>query len=309
MDKTRTTKQIKHKALELGFMGIAIAKAEHMSKEALHLEQWLNKGFHGEMSYMENHFDKRVDPTKLVAGSKSVISLMYNYYSENPQSQNNSPNIAMYALGKDYHKVIKKKLIHFFHWIQDTYGEVAGRCFVDSAPIMERDWAKRSGLGWTGKHTLLIHPQKGSYFFLCEIICDLELDYDLPIKDFCATCTRCIQACPTDAIAPQGYLLDGSKCISYLTIELKNEIPEEFTSKLENWVFGCDICQQVCPWNRFSKPHSEEKFLPKPELLEMKSKDWEEMTEEVFDTVFTGSPLKRTKYKGIRRNLDFIKKN
>ena len=307
MNKSTITKRVKDQAYELGFGGIAIAKAEHMEPEARRLENWLNEGRHGEMNYLENYFDKRVDPTKLVPNSKSVISLMYNYYTEAEQSDPEAPKLAMYAYGKDYHKVVKKKLIQLLKWMQDEFGEVAGRCFVDSAPVLERDWAKRSGLGRVGKHTLLINQKKGSYFFLCEIICDLELDYDHPIKDHCGICTRCIEACPKDAKSKEGYLLDGSKCISYLTIELKNEIPTEYTDKMENWMFGCDICQQVCPWNRFSTPHDESKFEPKNGLLDMTKRDWEEITEEAFDTIFAGSAVKRTKFSGLKRNIKFLK--
>ena len=307
MDKREITRALKIKAKEMGFIGIAIAKAQHMDEEAGRLESWLNQNNHGEMSYLENYFDKRVDPTLLVPGSKSVISLMYNYYTEERQEDPLAPKLAMYAYGKDYHKTVKKKLIHLFKWMTESYGEIDGRCFVDSAPVLERDWAKRSGLGWVGKHTLLINPKKGSYFFLCEIICDLEFEYDHPIKDHCGTCTRCIEACPTDAISEEGYVMDGSKCISYLTIELKNEIPDAFSGQMQNWMFGCDICQQVCPWNRFSKPHNEEKFNPKDELLKMRKQDWEEITEDVFDKLFEGSAVKRTKFKGLKRNIDFLK--
>ena len=307
MDKTEKTRLIKDKAAELGFIGIAIAKAEHMDEEARRLEDWLNKGYQGEMSYLENHFDKRVDPTKLVPGSKSVISLMFNYYSGKTQEDPDAPKIAMYAYGKDYHKVVKKRLLNLFKWMQETFGDLNGRCFVDSAPVLERDWARRSGLGWVGKNTLLINPKVGSYFFLCEIICDLDLTFDHPIRDHCGTCMRCIEACPTDAIHEKGYIMDGSKCISYLTIELKNEIPESFTGQMENWMFGCDICQQVCPWNRFSVQHSEEKFLPKEPLLQMNKREWEEITEEVFEKLFEGSAVKRTKFKGLKRNIEFLK--
>jgi epoxyqueuosine reductase len=307
MNKIETTRQIKDKAKELGFMGIAIAKAEHMDEEANRLEDWLNQNNHGEMSYLENYFDKRVDPTKLVPGAKSVISLMYNYYTEEKQEDPLAPKLAMYAYGKDYHKVVKKKLIELFRWMSESVGEIDGRCFVDSAPVLERDWARRSGLGWVGKNTLLINPKEGSYFFLCEIICDLELEYDHPIKDHCGTCTRCIEACPTDAISDEGYILDGSKCISYLTIELKKEIPKEFSNQMENWMFGCDICQQVCPWNKFSKPHCEEKFMPREELLSMNKREWEEITEDAFNNIFAGSAVKRTKYKGLKRNIEFLK--
>ena len=258
------------------------------------------------MSYMENHFDKRVDPTKLVPDSKSVISLMYNYYTDQKQSDPDAPHIAMYALGKDYHKVVRKRLIQLYKWLESTVGEIDGRCFVDSAPVMERDWARRSGLGWVGKHTLLINKNKGSYFFLAEIICDVELEYDGPSKDHCGTCTRCIEACPTDAISKDGYLMDGSRCISYLTIELKGSIPKQFSGLMADNVFGCDICQQVCPWNRFSTPHQEPKFDPKEQLMSMTKSDWKDMQEEVFTEVFAGSPIKRTKFEGIRRNIDFL---
>ncbi|MDF1699440.1 MAG: tRNA epoxyqueuosine(34) reductase QueG [Saprospiraceae bacterium] len=308
MDKKDRTQLLKQQALDMGFMGIAIAKAEHMDEEAIRLENWLNQNNHGEMSYLENYFDKRVDPTKLVPGSKSVISLMYNYFTEEQQEDPEAPQLAMYTYGKDYHKVVKKKLIHLYKWMSEQFGSIDGRCFVDSAPVLERDWARRSGLGWVGKHTLLVNPKRGSYFFLCEIICDLEFEYDHPIKDHCGTCTRCIEACPTDAISEKGYIMDGSKCISYLTIELKNSIPEEFKDQMENWMFGCDICQQVCPWNKFSVPHQEDKFQPKEGLLTMKKQEWEEITEEVFSTLFEGSAVKRTKYKGLKRNIDFLKK-
>ena len=307
MDKKEITIKIKAKAKEMGFMGIAIAKAEHMDEEAGRLENWLSQDNHGEMSYLENYFDKRVDPTLLVPGSKSVISLMYNYYTDEKQEDPLAPKLAMYAYGKDYHKVVKKKLIQLFKWMSESFGEVDGRCFVDSAPVLERDWARRSGLGWVGKHSLLINPKEGSYFFLCEIICDLDLEYDHPIKDHCGTCTRCIEACPTDAISEEGYIMDGSKCISYLTIELKNDIPDAFSDQMQNWMFGCDICQQVCPWNKFSKPHQEEKFQPKEELLKMRKQDWEEITEDIFGKLFEGSPVKRTKFEGLKRNIEFLK--
>ncbi len=298
---------IKTKAAELGFFLCGISKAEYMTEEAKNLESWLNKNNHGEMSYMANHFDKRVDPTLLVPGAKSVISLAYNYYTPDKQEDTEAPKISKYAYGKDYHDILKKKLFKFFDWIRETFGDVEGRVFVDSAPVLERDWAKRSGLGWVGKHTLLINPKKGSYFFLAEIILDLEITYDDPITDYCGTCTRCIDACPTDAISPSGYFLDGSKCISYLTIELKSAIPSSFDDKMENYIFGCDICQQVCPWNRFSSPHHEDAFLPKPELLSMTKEEWYELSNPAFDLLFEGSAVKRTKYQGLKRNIDFIK--
>jgi len=301
------TKLITQEAQRLGFETIGFAKAEHMDEEARHLETWLTKGLHGKMQYMENHFDLRVDPTKLVAGAKSVICLTYNYYTDQEQIDTEAPKISKYAYGKDYHFVIKEKLKELLHFIRENIGEVNGRCFVDSAPVLERDWASRAGTGWTGKNTLLIHPKKGSYFFLAELIIDLELEYDHPMRDYCGTCTRCIDACPTEAISPQGYLVDGSKCISYFTIELKEAIPEDYKDKFENWMFGCDICQEVCPWNRFSKPHTEPAFEPHPDLLQMKKQDWLDITEEVFQKVFKDSAVKRTKFPGLKRNIDFLK--
>ena len=302
------TQLIKQEAYRLGFDFVGIAKAEYMDEEARHLEAWLNQGMHGKMQYMENHFDKRVDPCKLVPGAKSVVSLVYNYYTDQKQSDPEAPKISQYAYGKDYHFVVKDKLKALFNYINDTIGEVAGRCFVDSAPVLERDWAKRSGTGWVGKNTLLINPKQGSYFFLAELIIDLELLTDDPIKDYCGTCTKCIDACPTEAISPQGYLLDGSKCISYFTIELKEAIPDSFHGKFENWMFGCDICQDVCPWNRFSKRHQEQTFEPHPDLLSLSKNDWEELTEEVFKELFRKSAVKRTKYEGLKKNIDFLKK-
>lgn len=258
------------------------------------------------MSYMAKHFDKRLDPTKLVPGAKSVISLMYNYYNEDQQADPEAPKISMYAYGKDYHKVIRKKLKHLLDHIQSEIGEIEGRCFVDSAPVMERQWAAKSGLGWQGKNTLLINTKKGSYYFLAEIILDLDLTHDHAIADHCGTCTKCIDACPTEAISAEGYLLDSRKCISYLTIELKDEIPEEYKTQMDGWMFGCDICQRVCPWNRFSSPHQEEKFLPKEDLLSKPKGEWLELTEEVFNSLFEGSAVKRTKYRGIKRNIEFL---
>ena len=299
---------IKEEAFRLGFSFVGIAKAEQMDEEARRLEAWLNQGKHGTMSYLANHFDKRIDPTELVPGAKSVISLMYNYYTNKKQEDPEAPKISKYAYGEDYHFVIKRKLKELLYFIGENAGPVQGRIFVDSAPVLERDWARRSGIGWVGKNTLLIHPRAGSYFFLAEIIFDLELTYDGPIKDYCGTCRRCIDACPTDAIAPQGYILDGSKCISYFTIELKEAIPEEYRGKFENWMFGCDICQEVCPWNRFSTPHEEPAFEPKAELLEMSRNDWEDVTEEVFLELFRHSAVKRTKYEGLKRNISFLKK-
>ena len=260
------------------------------------------------MAYMANHFDKRTDPRKLVPGARSVISLMYNYYTEETQEDPEAPKISKYAYGKDYHFVLKRKLKSLFYFIEEKIGKVEGRVFVDSAPVLERDWARRSGLGWMGKNTMLIHPRAGSYFFLAEVILDLELECDEPIKDYCGTCRRCIDACPTGAISPEGYILDGSKCISYFTIELKDAIPEQYRGKFENWMFGCDICQEVCPWNRFSRPHDEPAFEPKPELLDKTKQEWEEITEEVFRELFRQSAVKRTQYEGLKRNIAFLKK-
>jgi epoxyqueuosine reductase len=264
---------------------------------------------HGQMGYMANHFDKRVDPTKLVPGAKSVISLLYNYFPADDQPSREAPKISRYAYGEDYHRVIRAKLRNLVAELEEKLARpIDGRVFVDSAPVLERDWAKRAGVGWTGKNTLLINPKAGSYFFRAEIISDLELAPDQAIKDYCGTCTACIDACPTDAISPSGYLLDASKCISYLTIELREAIPNEFAGRMEGWAFGCDICQEVCPWNRFSKPHQEPAFHPHPDLPALSAREMTEMTEEVFRRVFRKSAVKRTKYVGLRRNIDFLAK-
>ncbi len=300
------TRLIKAEAQRLGFSFVGIAKAERMDDEARHLEAWLNQGLHGQMHYMANHFEKRIDPRQLVPGARSVVSLLYNYYTEQEQWDPQAPKISKYAFGKDYHFVIKRKLKELLAFIREQIGAVEGRCFVDSAPVLERDWGRRSGIGWVGKNTLLIHPRQGSYFFLAELIIDLELEADGPMKDYCGSCRRCIDACPTEAIAPQGYVLDGSRCISYFTIELKDTIPEAYRGKFENWMFGCDICQQVCPWNRFAKPHEEAEFEPHPKLLEMNKQEWAELTEEVFGEVFRHSAVKRTKYEGLKRNIRFL---
>ncbi len=307
MDKYQLTAQLRQQAQQLGFTQIAFAQARELTQEAKRLEQWLNKGYHGKMQYMENHFDKRIDPRKLVEGAKSVVSLLFNYYPQDTQSDPQAPKLARYAYGKDYHFVLKDKLRQLLAWIETQVGcAVNGRCFVDSAPVLERDWAKHSGLGWIGKNTLLLSPQKGSYFFLAELILDLEFVYDNPIKDYCGTCRRCIEACPTDAIDEKGYLMDGSKCISYFTIELKEQLPHEMKDKFENWMFGCDICQEVCPWNRFSQAHQEPDFEPHPDLLDMTRRDWLELSEDVFRKLFKKSAVKRTKYKGLMRNLNFL---
>jgi epoxyqueuosine reductase len=304
----KNTLLLRQEAHRLGFSFVGVSKAERLDAEAKRLEMWLNKGAHGQMSYMENHFEKRVDPTKLVPGAKSVVSLMYNHFTDKKQEDETAPKISKYAYGKDYHFTIKHKLKTLLQFLRQEIGEVDGRCFVDSAPVLERDWAKRSGIGWTGKNTLLINPKAGSYFFLAELSIDLELTADTPIKDYCGTCRKCIDACPTEAISREGDFVDGSKCISYLTIELKENLPTEFQGKIDNWMFGCDICQEVCPWNRFSKPHQEPEFEPHPDLLTMKKEDWEEITEDVFREIFRKSAVKRTKYLGLRRNIDFLKR-
>ncbi|WP_417935933.1 tRNA epoxyqueuosine(34) reductase QueG [Flagellimonas olearia] len=296
---------IKTEAKRLGFLSCGISKAQFLEEEAPRLEKWLKNNMHGEMQYMENHFDKRLDPTKLVEGSKSVISLLLNYFPSQEQNQD-SYKISKYAYGTDYHFVIKDKLKSLLHFIQDEIGEVHGRAFVDSAPVLDKAWAARSGLGWIGKHSNLLTQQVGSFYFIAELIVDLDLEYDAPTTDHCGTCTACIDACPTEAIV-EPYVVDGSKCISYFTIELKNEIPTGFKGKLDDWMFGCDVCQDVCPWNRFSKPHSEPLFDPNPQLLSMTKKDWEEITEEVFRKVFKKSAVKRTKYGGLQRNITFLK--
>ena len=301
------TKLIKEAAIDLGFAACGIARAEFLEEEAPRLEKWLKKGYHGKMSYMENHFDKRLDPSLLVPGARSVISLMYNYFPCELQRKD-SYKISKYAYGQDYHGVIKDKLKELIAFLRQEIGDFHARIFTDSAPVMERSWAERSGIGWIGKHSLLINKSKGSYYFLAEVICDLELDYDPPFAtDHCGTCTRCLDACPTQAIIPDK-TVDASKCISYFTIELKEEIPGEFKGKFEDWMFGCDICQDVCPWNRFSLPHQESRFEPRKELLHYSKKDWEEMTEDLFDEIFTKSPVQRTKFSGLKRNLDFIKR-
>ncbi|MBA4745856.1 MAG: tRNA epoxyqueuosine(34) reductase QueG [Muricauda sp.] len=305
-NREKNTELIKTEAKRLGFLSCGVSKAEFLEEEAPRLEKWLNQNMHGEMQYMENYFDKRLDPTKLVEGSKSVISLLLNYYPSEEQNPD-SYKISKYAYGMDYHFVIKDKLKSLLHFIQEEIGDVHGRAFVDSAPVLDKVWAAKSGLGWIGKHSNLLTQQVGSFYFIAELIVDLDLEYDTPVTDHCGTCTACIDACPTDAIV-QPYVVDGSKCISYLTIELKNEIPSEFDGKLDDWMFGCDVCQDVCPWNRFSKSHSEPLFDPNPELLSFTKKDWEEITEDVFKKIFKKSAVKRTKLSGLKRNVDFIKK-
>lgn len=304
IDKFAASKWIKERARALGFARVGIAKAEELTEEGQRLKQWLNRGYNGEMGYMANHFEKRIDPRKLVEGTKSVVVLAYNYY--NPAERTPGTfKISKYAYGKDYHFVLKDKMKTLFRDIDETIGPVQGRVFTDSAPVMEGEWARRAGIGWQGKNTLIIHPKAGSYFFLGELMLDMELEYDNPIKDYCGTCTRCIDACPTKAIDENGYLLDGSKCISYSTIEKKGSVPEYFEGKMEDWIFGCDICQEVCPWNRFSTPHEEPEFMPHPDLLNMTKEEWRTLSEEEFREMFRKSPVKRTKYAGLKRNINF----
>ena len=308
ISKKQYSQFIKKEAKRLGFLDCGIAKAEFLEKEAPRLESWLQKDFHGQMHYMENHFDKRLDPRLLVDGAKSVISLSYNYYPKEEQRKD-SYHISKYAYGQDYHHVIKSKLKELLSSIQENIGEVSGRAFVDSAPVLERAWAEKAGLGWNGKHTLLIQKQQGSFFFLAELIIDLALEYDNPFTtDHCGDCTKCIDACPTEAILPNSEI-DASKCISYFTIELKDNLPNEFKDKFENWMFGCDICQDVCPWNRFSKAHSEPLFQPSEDLLTMTKKEWQEITEATFGKVFKKSAVKRTKFSGLQRNISFLKQS
>jgi epoxyqueuosine reductase len=300
------TQLIKTEAKRLGFLSCGISKAQFLEKEAPRLEKWLNKNRHGQMQYMENHFDKRLDPTKLVEDSKCVISLLLNYYPSEFQKDAAAPKISKYAYGTDYHFVIKDKLKSLLHFIQDEIGDVHGRAFVDSAPVLDKAWAAKSGLGWIGKNSNLLTQQVGSFYFIAELIVDLELEYDAATTNHCGTCTACIDACPTEAIV-EPYVVDGSKCISYFTIELKENIPPDFRGKFDNWMFGCDVCQDVCPWNRFSKAHNEPLFNPHPELLSMKKKDWEEITHDVFKKVFKDSAVKRTKFSGLKRNINFLK--
>jgi len=303
--KTQYTELIKAEARRLGFLSCGISRAQFLEEEAPRLEQWLRKNMHGEMGYMENHFDKRLDPTKLVPGAKSVVSLLLNYFPAEVQRED-TYKISKYAYGTDYHFVIKDKLKELLSHIQTTIGDVHGRVFVDSAPVLDKAWAAKSGLGWIGKHSNLLTKQVGSYYFIAELIIDLDLEYDTPVTDHCGACTACIDACPTQAIV-EPYKVDGSKCISYFTIELKNEIPNSVKGQFDDWMFGCDICQDVCPWNRFSQAHNEPLFNPKPELMDMSRNDWEEITEDVFREIFRKSPVKRAKYSGLIRNISFLK--
>lgn len=305
MDINRSnTKKIKQKAHELGFSAIGISKAGFLEKESKQLKEWLDKDFQGEMRYMENHFEKRTNPGILVEGAKSIISVLYNYFPKDQQKRD-TYQISKYAYGKDYHYVLKEKLHQLHDFIKNEIHETNGRAFVDSAPVMDKVWATKSGLGWIGKNTNLISKKLGSFIFIGELIIDLELEYDKPIKDYCGNCTKCIDACPTSAL--KSYQLDARKCISYLTIEKRGEIPSEFKGKWNNWIFGCDICQDVCPWNSKAKPHNEKEFEPHHDFLNMDKPDWEMLSEEHFNEIFRKSAVKRTKYKGLERNIEFLK--
>jgi epoxyqueuosine reductase len=307
MSKLHAKRLITQKAKELGFFHIGFSKAEFLEEEAPRLEQWLSKNYQGEMSYMANHFDKRLDPRLLVDDAKTVISLLFNYYTDQKQVDPEAPKISQYAYGEDYHYVMKDKLKELIAFIKAEIGEVNGRGFVDSAPVMDKAWAKKAGLGWIGKNANLITREQGSFFFIADLIIDLAIEADGPITDYCGTCTRCIDACPTDAIV-QPYVVDGSKCISYLTIELKDQLlPKEFAGKMDNWMFGCDICQDVCPWNRFSVLHNEERFQPPTPLLDLSKDDWQNLQEEGFQVLFQRSAVKRTKFQGLKRNITFLK--
>lgn len=303
--KSKYTQMIKSEAQRLGFLSCGISKAGFLEEEAPRLENWLKQNYHGEMSFMESYFDKRLDPTLLVDDSKSVISLLLNYYPPELQTEG-TYKISKYAYGKDYHNVIKKKVKKLLNYIKTEIGEVSGRAFVDFAPVMDKAWAAKSGLGWIGKNSNLLTQKVGSFYFIAELIVDLELDYDHATTDHCGSCTACLDACPTEAIVAP-YVVDGSKCISYYTIELQDNLPIEMKGKFDDWMFGCDVCQDVCPWNKFSKAHSEPLFKPYPELLSYTKKDWEEITQETFEKVFTNSPLKRAKLSGLKRNIDFLK--
>lgn len=305
MDKAKVKSRIKELAVQHGFFSVGFSKAEFLEEEAPRLTNWLKNSMQGQMSYMNNHFDMRLDPRLLVPGSKSVISFLYNYFPDQEIDENGF-KVSKYAYGEDYHQVIKDKLRAFVNEVKTEFGEIEGRIFVDSAPVLEKSWAQKSGLGWIGKNANLINPKAGSFYFLAEWICDLELEPDSPIRDYCGTCTRCMDACPTDAI-PQPYVVDGSKCISYATIELRqDQLPAEFNGKMENWIYGCDICQDVCPWNRFSTPHNEQRFQPRERLLSMSTSDWNDLTEEIYQELFRKSAVKRTKFEGLKRNIRFL---
>jgi len=298
------TQVLKRFAADLGFMYCGVSKAGPLDEEALKLEKWLNKGLHGKMRYMENYFDKRINPTLLVDGAKSVVTVLFNYYTPEKQKDSAAPKLSRYAYGEDYHKVVKQKLFELMHRLEEQIGAISGRAFVDSAPVMDKAWAVRSGSGWMGKNTNVIRPNAGSWFFIAELIIDLELEADGPIKDYCGTCTRCIDACPTEALTP--YQIDATKCISYLTIELREAIPDTFKGKMENWMFGCDVCQEVCPWNRFAQKHTEPAFEPHPDLLNLTKDDWEELSQEVFSRVLGKSAVERVGGEGLKRTIHFL---
>ena len=299
------TEWLKQKAIELGFISVGVSKAEELTEEAPRLERWLKEGMHGEMKYMEGHFEKRLDPRKLVPGTKSVVSLLFNYHNPEVNSKDDEFKISQYAVGTDYHFVLKRKLKELLKMMKEEWGDVEGRVFVDSAPVLERVWAAKSGLGWIGKNSLLLSKKRGSYFFTAEMMLDIEFEYDVPVVDHCGSCTSCIDACPTGAII-QPYIVDGSKCISYFTIELKGAIPEPMAGKFDNWIFGCDVCQEVCPWNRHSSPTTEPEFTPTDGILEMTKSDWIDLTEEIFRDYFKSSPVMRTGFEGLKRNIKFV---
>ena len=304
-NKQKYTQLIKAESKRLGFLSCGISKAGFLEDEAPRLENWLKNQMNGQMNYMENHFDKRLNPTLLVDDAKSVISLLLNYYPSELQTQD-SYKISKYAYGQDYHHVIKEKLKELLYFIQTEIGEVSGRAFVDSAPVLDKAWAAKSGLGWVGKNSNLITQKVGSFYFIAELIVDLDLEYDKTTTDHCGTCTACIDACPTEAIV-EPYVVDGSKCISYFTIELRDNLPQEMKGKFDNWMFGCDVCQDVCPWNRFAKPHDESLLKSNESILKFSKKEWEEITVDVFQKVFKNSAIKRTKYEGLLRNITFLK--
>ena len=299
------TEWLKQKAIELGFISVGVSKAEELTEEAPRLERWLKEGMHGEMKYMEGHFEKRLDPRKLVPGTKSVVSLLFNYHNPEVNSKDDEFKISQYAVGTDYHFVLKRKLKELLKMMKEEWGDVEGRVFVDSAPVLERVWAAKSGLGWRGKNSLLLSKKRGSYFFTAEMMLDIEFEYDVPVADHCGSCTSCIDACPTGDII-QPYIVDGSKCISYFTIELKGAIPEPMAGKFDNWIFGCDVCQEVCPWNRHSSPTTEPEFTPTDGILEMTKSDWIDLTEEIFRDYFKSSPVMRTGFEGLKRNIKFV---
>jgi len=307
MNTTKYKQTIKDKAQELGFFYCGFSKATFLEEEAPRLESWLNNNYHGSMAYMENYFDKRLNPKLLVDNARTVISLLLNYHTEETQKDPKAPKLSKYAYGEDYHFVIKDKLNDLLAFMKEEIGDIGGRVFVDSAPVMDKVWAKKAGVGWMGKSTNLIHPKEGSFFFIAEIITDIEIEADGPMKDYCGTCTKCIDACPTEAIiAP--YVVDGSKCISHLTIELKDAIlPDQFRGKMDDWMFGCDVCQDVCPWNKFGKINQEKRFKPSAQLLDLNQQDWEDLDKETFQLLFKNSAVKRTKFEGLKRNISFLK--